>query len=1230
MKKSAFWFLACILLYAFLYAFLAKEDNTAEISQKIQTVCRIQSAALQQETKQLLDLYQKQQFDAADLNPFEVFSHELQSANRLSFIFTEDSLIFWNNNRINPQKVLDTQADTNTILLKIDQSWYLYSQASVKSSKIIVLEPVYLEYPIQNDYLYSGFNAELFPFAKYYKIKEQDTDAQLLKHRNDPAYFTIERTKADENGKDSLRDLMLFLLFLICLSLLYDLLLKAYKHLIHSASFSPKLLHLHILDVLIIQLLIRWLGHLWLPLDSTLFSPGLFSSSYIFPSLGYLIIHLHAFLYIALYFVRVKAVFKQRNSVLSTYVFLFSSVLLTLLSIAFSVISVEHLLTNSNVSTSFSEFYTQNIWSVILFITAVLLHASFLIFAFGFYQYTNALKRPLWEVILAFLVSLFFVLLGISQFSSLIFGHSLFLILYFGLFTAYMRFAENSGEFRSYLLYALLFSSIMLTFVLYGINESKSEQELQLTAHKLSQESDPLFEYLFKDALDKMQEDNDLHLVVKELTIQEEDQSVEIYSYINANYFTDYFANYTIEQTLCFEGQTLNIQPDDYTISCNLFFNNMIAESGKEILPERLYLLEDNIAGFYYLATIPLSLFGSSDSISSLYIEFYFKYIPEGLGYPDLLVDKSKVFTRDFANYSFADYHKGILVYKFGSFLYPNSMEQIECELNTVSRQDGYKHLLYKVNAQKSIIVSKKSKGLFNIIAPFSYFFILLALITLCIILIYNKKRINISLRNFSFRLKLQMILILSLFFSFGIIGFSSTYFIANIYKSKNKDFLVEKTQSVLIEMEQQLRYEDISDGDMQEYLDRLLLKYSYVFFSDINLFDLNAHLLASSRPEIFEFKLLSTQMNPVAFNEMHHKGKLMFLQEESIGKSNFMSAYIPLKDASAETIAYINLPFFAREAEVRSEITSLLLTYTNIFLLLAAMAIALALFFSRRLTQPLQMIQEKMQMVRIDQLNEKIRWNSRDELGQLVDQYNNLLDQLQESAELLAKSERESAWREMAKQVAHEIKNPLTPMRLSIQYLERAWNENDPDIDTKIRSTTQTVINQIDSLSAIATAFSDFAKMPISKPKPYQIKDLINEAISLFDNQENIRFVMQDLSTKPAWVRIDKDNFNRALTNLIKNSVQAIGQKLDGLIEILLEEENNYCIISVKDNGKGMTAEEAAKVFTPNFTTKSSGMGLGLSMVKNIIDSADGSISFSSEEGKGTIFVISLPLINE
>ena len=235
------------------------------------------------------------------------------------------------------------------------------------------------------------------------------------------------------------------------------------------------------------------------------------------------------------------------------------------------------------------------------------------------------------------------------------------------------------------------------------------------------------------------------------------------------------------------------------------------------------------------------------------------------------------------------------------------------------------------------------------------------------------------------------------------------------------------------------------------------------------------------------------------------------------------------------------------------------------------------------------------------------------------------MIDELTESAELLAKSERESAWREMAKQVAHEIKNPLTPMKLGIQYLKKSWEEKTPDWDLKFDKFAQTMIEQIESLSRIASEFSDFAKMPKANNENIDLVNLVESAVVIYqDNKQTINLIKHE--DKPCFVFADKTQMIRVFNNLLKNSMQAINEMDNGRIDIEIDRSENNIIIKITDNGIGITKEESENIFSPNFTTKTGGMGLGLVMVKSIVESYEGKIRFESEKGKETTFIVVLP----
>jgi signal transduction histidine kinase len=464
------------------------------------------------------------------------------------------------------------------------------------------------------------------------------------------------------------------------------------------------------------------------------------------------------------------------------------------------------------------------------------------------------------------------------------------------------------------------------------------------------------------------------------------------------------------------------------------------------------------------------------------------------------------------------------------------------------------------------------------------------------------------------------------LFVSLLLIGILTVFYVVREYNNRNEEMISEKSKSVLIEMEHKLRDRDSFTEKDQTMLSALLVKFSKVFFTDINLYQLDGKLLATSRPRLYDEGLMAEVMNPAAYVEMRFGQKTSFIQEETIENLSYLTAYVPFRNEKREVVAFMSLPYFARQYGLQQEVFSLLAALTNIYVFLILISVVLALVISNRITEPLRFIRESLKNLKLDEANRTIEWESNDEIGELVDEYNRTINELVTSAELLAKSERESAWREMAKQVAHEIKNPLTPMKLSIQMLQRSKNDGVEDLGERIDKVAKTLVEQIDTLSNIATEFSSFAQMPKSVVEDVNLAEVLRNVSELHQNS-GVTISLNLKNIEDAFVKADKEQMLRVFTNLIKNAIQAMDEQVDGVVQISLTQENSAWIVEIKDNGVGIPDDLKGKIFVPNFTTKSSGMGLGLAMVKNIIESANGEISFVSEIGKGTTFFVSLPL---
>jgi nitrogen fixation/metabolism regulation signal transduction histidine kinase len=408
-----------------------------------------------------------------------------------------------------------------------------------------------------------------------------------------------------------------------------------------------------------------------------------------------------------------------------------------------------------------------------------------------------------------------------------------------------------------------------------------------------------------------------------------------------------------------------------------------------------------------------------------------------------------------------------------------------------------------------------------------------------------------------------------------------------------------------------------------------LLSYFQRLFQIDINLFDANGQLVASSLPELFDRGLIGRQINPDAFTKMAFEQKASIIEHEDIGAMHYISAYEQFVDDENKVTAYLNLSYVTQQDALTEEISNVIMALLNFYIVIIMLTVLVSVIMSNQITKPLLMLQDKFKNIKLGAKNEPVLYNSRDELGGLVKEYNRAIEELAVSASRLARSERESAWREMAKQIAHEINNPLTPMKLSVQHLKRAYDNKSERFDEYMEKISRSLIEQIDTLSAIALEFSNFAKMPTAHNERINLIDQINAVVPLFavgDNKKAFRTDFHGLESAPIFA--DKEHISRVFINLFKNALQAIPKGRAAEIDIDVLRINSIFWIRVKDNGSGIPEDMHEKIFRPNFTSKSSGMGVGLSIVRNIVESAGGTINFKTVKDEGTMFIISLPAI--
>ena len=478
--------------------------------------------------------------------------------------------------------------------------------------------------------------------------------------------------------------------------------------------------------------------------------------------------------------------------------------------------------------------------------------------------------------------------------------------------------------------------------------------------------------------------------------------------------------------------------------------------------------------------------------------------------------------------------------------------------------------------------------------------------------------------KKISLRLRIFLTMILLVVIASVLIAGVTIYQYKEQAQDYHRDRLERKEEQVKAHIDyflQSTTWEVVTENLFYIFKDDIY-KIADVQNVNLNIFDLEGRLVKSSKPQL-EANTLTRSIAPQILNELANSQDHRVIVKNHVAGSNYQSSYTYILDTKFKPIGILNIPYFEDDTFTNKELREFMARLGAVYFIMLLAAILLAYFISKYITRSLKTISEKLEETRLTNRNQKIYIdNPSAEIGRLVTSYNHMVDALEESAVKLARSEREQAWREMAKQVAHEIKNPLTPMRLSVQSFQRKFDPSDPQAPKKVEEFSKTLIQQIDTMSSIASAFSNFANMPAQQNETLNVVNTVKLALDIF-NEDYITFVA---SEENITAKLDKTQLVRVITNLVKNATQAIPDDRQGSIVVSVFSEGENVKISVADNGCGISEENRDKVFEPKFTTKSSGMGLGLGMVKNIVETYKGSITFTSVIGKGTVFTVTFP----
>jgi signal transduction histidine kinase len=1178
----------------FVYDYLSKEEN--------------------------IERFKKLETDSESaLSTIKLFTNE-----NISFqTYKNNQLVFWSDAFISINNLNDLKEGST--LINQNNSYYEVIKRSSESFTVAFFIPVYIKLPINNDENNIAKNAvintPLLKIAPLFDAKVAD-----ITNVEGKFLFSVKLNPETKFMPHSTLEIMMWVIGFITLIILLN------SYLRHVAFVGYPVTAALLLTAFFIA--IRWVGlYYHFPLaiyNLEIFDPKIYSYNQILPSLPDILLHVFAVLWVMVFLNTFKGkILKPIDNRWTGYLVIILSILLFILITTISSAIFKSLIFNSNINFNVSNLVNLNRFSVlglVIIMMGLLIYYLLIDFLLSLsYQINIHINQKLTILFSAFALFIIYILAS-SQFI-------IYPIIILVIIILIAQSIYNNGSKISFP------SLVIITFLIAAICSLKLSnyrkiKELEVRKTLLEKlikksDSDVIASLVTADSL--MNDDANLTQILSQDSLS----NTDLQTYLDKKYFSNFKVKYA------FYNQKDSLIKSNYLDVKSLSYQqNFITENGSR-LTNFFYKTSDKSNVENYLAVIKVK--NKDQFIGTLYINLNALQLSGDEKYTPFSVFNKNNKDDIYADYSYAFYRNRKLIKHNGSYIYKiiNVDFIFKPKKFFTLSQDQYEHLIYKPNFNNTIVITHKKITFWRELAALSFFFIIF-LITA--IVIYSYRWVfssiyisNISLKNIQkkllafnnrilYKTRIQIALVLAVVSSLFIIGIITFSYISIQYKDQQKEFLSNRIKIITESFQ-----DNLAGANQAKNLDNSSLSFqdfSKLYGADINLFNLKGKLISTTKSNLFDDGLLAQRMNPIAFIKLNIDKNSEYIQEETLATLDYTSAYMPIKSMDHNVLGYLQVPYFSNQEDYNQKIGSFLNLLINIYVLVFLAVGFFAFVVANQITGPLSLIQKSISTTMIGRKNKPIAWKRNDEIGTLILEYNKMIAKLEENANKLAQSERETAWREMAKQVAHEIKNPLTPLRLGIQMLDRSWKEKDPKFDDKFVKFSKSFIEQIDSLSRIASEFSNFAKMPQLKLEEINLMDLLSKAIDVYGQMENIQIICKEDVIKLCVVNADRDQLLRSFNNVLKNAIEAIPQDKDGIIIINGTIVNHNVQITVSDNGTGIPLNLRENIFAPNFTTKSSGTGLGLAFVKQAIENMKGNIYFTTEINVGTTFYITLPLV--
>ena len=1124
------------------------------------------------------------------------------------YVYENDSLCFWSDNE--PAIDLYSYAlNSKAELIKIRNGWFeciTQKDSIAPNYKGIALITIKNEYDLENKYIQNNFS-DWLDLPSNTQLK---TDFNYLnpaiKSKWGNTLFEIYRNNGVYKSKMASSYGALFALLaglLMLLIIFYEIKKRVRDKVLQLMAFGLVCLLLRTL-----MIYFKWPSVFY---ETRLFDASVFAdgNSFYFSYLGDVLINSFLILLVAVICYKTNFIKLAKTKFTLLLIVTIGTVILTYYSISIRNL-IYSLVNNSTINYNINELFDFTGYSLIgLLSIGFMLYSFYILCEELVIIILSQLNHKL--LILAYSLGLYLVIYLFVNVSI----YDYLWTLPLGIVSLALRKYKASYNFINIGLIVLV--ATITTSNLFNKYEQKNKQQTyDALSFGLTDRQDIIAENEFTKVISSIKTDSKLKNLLSLLPLS----SDQIEQSIRQVEFSGYFERYDITLAL-FKNEGSSVFNQTFPQYLNEDYFKKQMKLGSQTISDELYFIDQEKKPIRYVAKIKIeSGTNNPEDLYNLYVQMEPKNTSNLGAFPDLLLDKSLESKLETKKISYAVYENNKLERIFGDFQYPLYLSYKNFNNNN---NEGYAHYYYENKKNTKVIISEVKSGVWQRLTSMSYLFIFFAIIVLCSIMfnsIVLQRRNDFNSLNY----RIQFILVSIVFLSLTGVVFGTIWVVESQFELKNKKELITKAQLVLKELEQAIAKPSRLDPAHKNNTTVTLKKLSQLFGSDISLFNEKGILYSSSQPAIYDQGLISKFMNPIAYASFMREAKASYSQRETIGSLNYLSAYIPFYNSNDKLIGFINLPYFSRQKDLEKEITAYLTTLINIYTLLFAITTLVALLVSNLLTKPLRIIKQQISNIKFGTHNEALEWHTKDEIGDLVNEYNAMLIKLEKSSRLLAQSERESAWREMAKQVAHEIKNPLTPMKLNIQHLQRVVATHPEDINDRVNKVAAMLIEQIDTLSHIATEFSSFAKLPAARSERINLYEVLQNVTKLFQQNTECQITLH--APIELYIIADKEQCIRIFTNLLKNAEQAITPDKKGLIVIDAFVTESDVIVTVKDNGCGIEESVKDKLFIPNFTTKTTGTGLGLAMVKNSVEMFNGSITFETKLNIGTIFTLTFP----